>query len=102
MTLTEMAMTAVVTLGTVASVAVAVDIPTLSSESESTAAEATCRSVDTAILAFYAEHQVLPTTIEQITPYVLGDVTAYRIVSGAAAGPGCTDADWTARPTVGP
>jgi hypothetical protein len=54
--------------------------------------KATCRSVDSAILAYVGVHGDGPTTITQIAGYLDGDVTAYRIVGGRAAGPGCTPA----------
>jgi hypothetical protein len=88
-TLTEMTVTAIVTLGTVATAAVSVDIPELSRQAEGTAGQANCRAVDTAILAYYSEEQVLPTAIKDVEPYIQGDISAYRIVSGKAAGPGC-------------
>jgi hypothetical protein len=50
---------------------------------------ADCRTVDTAIVAYLARHGVAPARIDQIKPYIRGDVSAYRIVNGQAAGPGC-------------
>jgi type II secretory pathway pseudopilin PulG len=88
-TLTEITMTAVVTLGTVASAAVSVNMPALTRQSEATADQVTCRAVDTAIMAYYTEQQALPTVIADVTPYLQGDVSAYRVVSGRADGPGC-------------
>lgn len=55
-----------------------------------TADKATCRTVDEAIVAFVATNDTQPKTITQLTSYVKGDITAYRIVHGVAAGPGCT------------
>jgi hypothetical protein len=86
---TEMAIAAAVTLGTVATAAISVNSPALTRQAESTAAVANCRAVDTAILAFYAERQVQPTGLQDIKPYVRGDITEYRIVAGTAVGPGC-------------
>jgi hypothetical protein len=50
---------------------------------------AECRSVETAIVGYLAQNDVAPTSIEQLEPYLRGDVSAYRIVNGRAAGPGC-------------
>jgi hypothetical protein len=50
---------------------------------------ATCRAVDTAIVGYVAENGVAPSGIAQLKPYVRGDISAYRIVHGRAAGPGC-------------
>ncbi|MGW4940762.1 hypothetical protein ACWEOZ_04120 [Actinoplanes sp. NPDC004185] len=45
--------------------------------------------MDEAILGYLAQHGTTPTTIRQIQPWVEGDISAYRIVKGRAAGPGC-------------
>jgi hypothetical protein len=89
MNITEVAMVAAITLGTVATAAVSMDVPALSRQAESTVARANCRSVDTAIIAYVSEWEVLPAALKDVKPYVQGDVTAYRIVAGKAVGPGC-------------
>ncbi len=91
MSLMEITVASVITLGTVASATLTVDTPALTRRAESAAAQATCRAVDTAILAFYSERQVLPTTQRDLQPYVTGDISRYRIVAGRAAGPGCDE-----------
>jgi hypothetical protein len=53
------------------------------------AAAATCRTVDSAITAFVAVHDEPPRAIGELAEYVKGDISAYRIVKGVAAGPGC-------------
>jgi hypothetical protein len=53
------------------------------------AARATCRAIDAAVAAFYAVHDRPPTKMSDLAPYVRGDITAYRIVNGMTAGPGC-------------
>jgi hypothetical protein len=53
------------------------------------ASQATCRTVDTAIVAYVAVHDEAPKRIADLTDFVDGDITAYRIVDGLAAGPGC-------------
>ena len=50
---------------------------------------ADCRAVDAAIVAYLAEKNVAPHLIADVQPYVVGDISAYRIVDGLAAGPGC-------------
>ena len=61
-------------------------------QARTVAAAATCRSVDSAILAYVGVHGDAPTTVAQIAGYLDGDITAYRIVRGRAAGPGCSPA----------
>ncbi|WP_246595739.1 hypothetical protein [Actinoplanes auranticolor] len=61
----------------------------IGSTAETVASRASCRSVDQAILGYVAQHGTAPTTIRQIQPWVQGDIAAYRIVKGRAAGPGC-------------
>ncbi|MFI7542680.1 hypothetical protein [Actinoplanes sp. NPDC049599] len=53
------------------------------------ASKASCRTVDQAIAGYVAQHDTLPTTVRQLEPWVRGDISAYRIVRGRAAGPGC-------------
>jgi hypothetical protein len=52
-------------------------------------AQATCRAVDSAITAYVALNDKAPASIADLTGYLKGDITAYRIVRGVAAGPGC-------------
>ncbi len=53
------------------------------------AEKATCRTVESAIVAYLAVNDTDPTSIDQLAPYVDGDITRYRIAGGRAAGPGC-------------
>jgi hypothetical protein len=53
------------------------------------AAQASCHSVDTAIVAYVSINDREPTSIADLAGYVKGDISAYRIVGGLAAGPGC-------------
>ena len=53
------------------------------------ASQATCRTVDSAIVAYVALHDETPRQVGDLTDFVDGDITAYRIVNGMAAGPGC-------------
>ncbi|MFI7599851.1 hypothetical protein [Actinoplanes sp. NPDC049681] len=51
--------------------------------------QASCRTVDGAIVAYVAQHGAAPKRTADLKPYVNGDISAYRIVRGQAAGPGC-------------
>jgi hypothetical protein len=62
---------------------------TLVRHTDAVAVAADCRSVDAGIVGYVAANDVAPTSIEQLKPYVRGDVSGYRIVHGRAAGPGC-------------
>ena len=64
--------------------------PTKAEESaRAVANQATCRTVDTAIVAYVGVHGVPPRSVTQLREYVKGDISKYRIVDGTAAGPGC-------------
>ena len=56
---------------------------------QSTADKATCRAVDEAIVGYVAMNDATPATVGALKPFVKGDITAYRIEQGVAAGPGC-------------
>ena len=45
--------------------------------------------VEQAIVAYLAQHDAAATSVRQLQPFVQGDISAYRIVRGRAAGPGC-------------
>jgi hypothetical protein len=53
------------------------------------AAQASCHTVDTAIVAYTGVNDRPPASITDLAGYVKGDISAYRIVNGQAAGPGC-------------
>jgi hypothetical protein len=53
------------------------------------AAQADCRAVDEAIVAYVSINDRDPGSITDLRTLVKGDISAYRIVSGMAAGPGC-------------
>jgi hypothetical protein len=61
----------------------------LESQARVVAARADCRAVDEAIVAYVTVHDRDPRTIRDLTGLVKGDISAYRIVGGMAAGPGC-------------
>jgi len=61
----------------------------ISAPAREVAAQATCRTVDTAIAAYIAIYDEEPATVADLAALVDGDITAYRIAGGVAAGPGC-------------
>ena len=62
---------------------------TLTESARSVADRATCRTVNEAIVGYTVLNDRPPTSIGELAPLVQGDVSAYRIVLGVAAGPGC-------------
>lgn len=59
-------------------------------QARSVADKATCRTVDSAILAYAGVNGDAPGSVSALADLVQGDITAYRIVGGRAAGPGCS------------
>lgn len=53
------------------------------------AAQADCRSVNAAIVAYVSINDRDPRSIDDVKNLVKGDISAYRIVEGMASGPGC-------------
>ena len=82
-------MAAVVTLSVTGTAYAAFNTDALKRRAEVVANAANCRAVETAIVGYLADHGVAPTSIGQVTPYVRGDVSAYRLVDGHAVGPNC-------------
>jgi hypothetical protein len=87
--LSEVAMAAAITVSIAGVSYAALNTDRIRSTAETVAGQASCRTVDQAILGYVAQHGTAPTTIRQIQPWVQGDISAYRIVKGRAAGPGC-------------
>jgi hypothetical protein len=87
--ISEAAVAAVVTVSIAGASYLAFNSDALVRRTEVVAASAECRSVDTAIVAYLDRHGVVPAGIDQLKPYVRGDISAYRIVDGRATGPGC-------------
>jgi hypothetical protein len=67
----------------------ALDPKKLEDQSRVVADQASCRTVDSAIVAYLGVNGVPPRSTADLAGYVKGDITAYRIVGGVAAGPGC-------------
>ena len=90
MHLTNVLMSAVVTVSVAGASYSALNPARLEQNARVVASQATCRTVDSAIVAYVALNDEAPKRIDDLTEYVSGDITAYRIVNGMAAGPGCT------------
>ncbi len=61
----------------------------LESQARVVAARADCRAVNEAIVAYVTLHDQDPKSIRDLAGLVKGDISAYRIAGGMAAGPGC-------------
>lgn len=87
--MTEAAMAAAITVS-IAGVSYAVlNTDATTRQAEKVASVATCRAVNTAIVAYTAENGTAPTATSQLAAYVSGDIAKYRIARGRAVGPGC-------------
>ena len=53
------------------------------------AAQADCRAVNAAIVAYVSLNDRDPRSIDDVRNLIKGDISAYRIVEGMASGPGC-------------
>ena len=89
MHLSEVAMAAAITLSIAGVSYAALNTDGVRSTVVTVASQASCRAVDEAIVGYVALHDTTPTAIGQLQPWVRGDISAYRIVKGRAAGPGC-------------
>ncbi|MEU7901565.1 hypothetical protein [Actinoplanes sp. NPDC049118] len=89
MNLSEVAMAAAITVSISGVSYAAFNVDGISASTQTVADRVSCHTVDDAVVAFVAQHGAAPTTVEQLRPYVKGDISAYRIVAGRAAGPGC-------------
>ncbi|WP_433825046.1 hypothetical protein ACQP2E_23215 [Actinoplanes sp. CA-015351] len=89
MRLVEMAMTAALTVSISGVSYAAFNPEKLKGDVQVVADRATCRTVDTAIVGYEAVTGVQPTAISDLRDWVKGDISAYKITNGMAAGPGC-------------
>ena len=89
MNIAEAAMAAAITASIAGVSYVAFNPTAVTHTAQSTADRASCRTVNDAIVAYVAMNETAPKSITQLKPYVLGDISAYRIERGLAAGPGC-------------
>lgn len=90
MNISEAALAAAITVSIAAVSYAALGTGVLKDQAETVAGKAGCRAVNQAILGYVAQHDTAPTKITDLEPYLDGDISAYRIVKGVAAGPGCT------------
>ncbi len=85
----EMSLVAVVTLSIGGASYAALRPEPLEKSARLVAARVDCRTVDSAIVAYVGAHGRAPQSVRDLTGYVKGDISAYRILRGTAAGPGC-------------
>jgi hypothetical protein len=90
--LIEIAMASAITVSIGGVSYVALNPAQLQSRAQVVADQATCRTVDTAIVGYLMNNGTAPTSIRQLEGYVRGDISKYRIADGVAAGPGCAKA----------
>ena len=89
MHLSEVAMAAAITVSIAGVSYAALNTDSIRSTATTVADRASCRAVDQAIAGYAAQHGSPPATVAQLRSWVQGDISAYRIVQGRAAGPGC-------------
>ena len=89
MHLSEVAMVAAITVSIAGVSYAALNKDAVRSTAATVASQASCRAVDEAIVGYLAQHNTAPNAIGQLQPWVRGDISAYRIIKGRAAGPGC-------------
>lgn len=89
MTLSEALLAGAITLSVAGVSYVALNPDAVRQSAETVANRAGCRAVEQAVLGYVATHDAPPRTIADVQPFVKGDISAYRIVAGRAAGPGC-------------
>jgi hypothetical protein len=85
----EVAVAAAITVSVAGISYVALNSDSSTKKAQTVAGQADCRAVNAGIVAYVAEKNLAPHLIAEVMPYVLGDISAYRIVGGLAAGPGC-------------
>jgi uncharacterized protein YijF (DUF1287 family) len=83
-------MAAAITVSVVGVSYAAFNTDALTERAQTVADAASCHTVDDAIVAYVAVHSDEPRSIADLQPYVRGDISAWRIENGIAAGPGCT------------
>ena len=89
MNFSEVAVAAAITVSAAGVSYVAINPEALTARAETVADQAGCRAVEQAIAAYAATHDRAPRSIADLRPYVRGDISAYRLADGRAAGPGC-------------
>lgn len=89
MHLSEVAVAAALTVSIAGVSYAAFDSGALTDRAQTVADAATCRTLESAVVAYVAEHDAGPRTITDLRPYVRGDVTKYHLQDGLPVGPGC-------------
>lgn len=89
MHLTELLMAAAVTISVAGVSYAAFDPEELVAATGAVTEQVSCRAVDTAIVGYVSVRDQEPESVADLAGYVKGDISAYRIVGGVAAGPGC-------------
>ncbi|WP_236030282.1 hypothetical protein [Paractinoplanes lichenicola] len=82
-------MTAAVTLSIAGFSYSQFDARELERKAQVVADKATCRAVNSAIVAYVGINGNDPKAITDLNGYLDGDISSYRVVRGRAAGPGC-------------
>jgi hypothetical protein len=85
----ELAVSLAMAVGAGGGACAAIDVPAVIAETTGVAQGANCRTVDTAIVAYAAEHDAEPRTVIDLRAYVSADISAYQLVDGRVTGPGC-------------
>ena len=89
--LTELVVTLVLTTGLAGAMSKAIDVPARVASATAVAERVDCRMVESAIVAYGADHDAPPAQIADIQPYLRGDISGYRLTAGTPVGPGCED-----------
>jgi hypothetical protein len=87
--MTEVAMAAALTVSIAGVSYAAFNTDTVTGRARAVADAATCRTLNTAVAAYIAQYGAGPRTIQDLTPFVRGDISRYRLEDGLPAGPGC-------------
>jgi hypothetical protein len=87
--LIHLAVTSAVTISIAGVSYAALKPEVLEKQARVVAAQADCRAVNEAIVAYVTINDRDPKSIRDLTGLVKGDISAYRIIGGMAAGPGC-------------
>lgn len=91
MKLIEVVVSMTVVLGAGAIAVTSLNVPKLIGGSQQATAGVSCHTVRTAVASYATEHDAPPGGIDDLRPYVQGDISAYRIVPPGleVVGPGC-------------
>jgi hypothetical protein len=85
----HVAMSAAVTLSIAGASYAALKPEHLERQAQQVADKATCRAVNSAIVAYVGVNGTGPASIKDLAGLLDGDISRYRVIAGRAAGPGC-------------